>query len=157
MNCCYIREWYCQPFVGYKPAGNLLMSAGILFLGSIPSKTLRMYREMNIQCISISTYMQHQKYYLHPANFQNDYVDYATEKNLSLNLGGDGRADTPGHSAKYNAWCRCRSCYWYTACAGTWFFIIQQVFYANKQQKNSLATKSFQWQIFKKKIKNYFQ
>jgi len=110
MNCCFIREWYSQPFVGSKPAGNLLMSAGILFSGSIPTKTLRMYRQMNIQCISISTYMQHQKYYLHPAirnvwyNFQKDYVDYAKEKNLSLNLGGDGRADTPGHSAKYGSY-----------------------------------------------------
>jgi solute carrier family 8 (sodium/calcium exchanger) len=62
-----------------KP-GNLSISAGILFSGSMPTKVLRMYRFMKVACISSSTFMNHQKYYLYPAiahvwhNYQKDYI-----------------------------------------------------------------------------------
>ena len=63
----HTREWCSQPMVGNKPAWNLLMSAGILFSGSIPSKVLKMFKTCNIACISTSTFMNHQSYYLYPS------------------------------------------------------------------------------------------
>lgn len=78
-----------------------------ILTGLIPSKVLRFLEHMNVASIALSTLHQHQKYYLHPAvstmwkDFQNNYFDQKTQQGVSLVLGGDGRADTPGHSAKY--------------------------------------------------------
>ena len=95
--------------VGNKPAWNLLMSAGILFSGSIPSKVLKMFKTCNIACISTSTFMNHQSYYLYPSiahvwfNYQKDYLNDIKQEDRSVVLGGDGRSDTPGHSAKFGS------------------------------------------------------
>ena len=54
--------------------------------------------------------MNHQKYYLYSAiahvwhNYQKDYIRDVKEVGRSVVLGGDGRADTPGHSAKYGTY-----------------------------------------------------
>jgi solute carrier family 8 (sodium/calcium exchanger) len=66
--------------------------------------------QMNILTISTNTFFQHQKYYLHPSvcsvweAFQDKYFQRMKEQNHPLVLGGDGRADTPGHSAKYGSY-----------------------------------------------------
>ena len=60
--------------------------------------------------MTLSTFHKLQKYYLHPAvstlwkGFQNNYFDQKTKQGDALALGGDGRADTPGHSAKYGSY-----------------------------------------------------
>ena len=65
---------------------------------------------MNVAAIALSTFHQHQKYYLYSAvstlwkEFQNNYFDQKTKQGDDLVLGGDGRADTPGHSAKYESY-----------------------------------------------------
>ena len=108
-TCHYLHYWFSQPFVGGKPAGNLLQSAGILFSGSIPTKILKMYKFMNVPCISMSTYINHQKFYLYPSiahvwfNYQQDYVNLVVAENRSVVLAGDGRCDSPGHCAKYGS------------------------------------------------------
>ena len=108
--CDHTREWCSQPMVGNKPAGNLLMSAGILFSGSIPSKVLKMFKTCNIACISTSTFINHQSYYLFPSiahvwfNYQQDYLNDCKQEDRSVVLGGDGRSDTPGHSAKFGSY-----------------------------------------------------
>jgi solute carrier family 8 (sodium/calcium exchanger) len=81
-----------------------------IFSGSIPSKVLRFLDDMNVAAISSSTFQNHQKYYLHPSissvwtAFQDRYLRLMKDKELPLILGGDGRADTPGHSAKYGSY-----------------------------------------------------
>ena len=108
--CLFDWSWFSQPFVGNKPAGNLMISAGILFTGMIPRKTLRMMKFNKIASISLSTYMSHQKYFLYPAiehvwrNFQEDYISDILSDGRSIAVGGDGRADTPGHNAKYGSY-----------------------------------------------------
>lgn len=65
---------------------------------------------MNVAAIALSTFHQHQKYYLQPAvstlweDFQNNYFSQKTEQGDSLILGGDGRTDTLGHSTKYGSY-----------------------------------------------------
>ncbi|XP_070548687.1 uncharacterized protein [Ptychodera flava] len=39
-NCSYNREWASQPMVNSIPAGNILLSASILFAGAPPSKVI---------------------------------------------------------------------------------------------------------------------
>jgi solute carrier family 8 (sodium/calcium exchanger) len=107
--CHHTQYWFSQPFVGGKPAGNLLQSAGILLSGSIPTKVLRMYKLMNVPSISMSTYTNHQRHYLYPSishvwhNYQQDYIDDAVASGRSVSLAGDGRCDSPGHCAKYGS------------------------------------------------------
>lgn len=108
--CLYERTWSSQPHVGGKPAGNVAVSAAILFSGSIPSKALRVFQFMNVPCISSSTFMLHQRYILFPAistlwvKLKTDYLAAVVDSGKTLILGGDGRADTPGHSAKYGSY-----------------------------------------------------
>ena len=45
---------------------NLLLSAAILYSGASPTKSLRLFRHMNCEVISIRTFFEHQKQYLHP-------------------------------------------------------------------------------------------
>ncbi|XP_035662758.1 uncharacterized protein LOC118406641 isoform X1 [Branchiostoma floridae] len=105
--CKFVRKWSSQPFIGNTPAGNLLMSAAILFAGAIPKQALHMFRHLSCQCVSIRTFFRHQRLYLHSA-IQN--VWQAQQDGLlnsavqPLILGGDGRADSPGHSAKFGSY-----------------------------------------------------
>ena len=63
-----------------------------------------------MEAISINTFHNHQKYYLQPAisgvwkQFQNHYFSNMIRRGEPLIIGGDGRADTPGHSAKYGSY-----------------------------------------------------
>lgn len=73
--------------------------------GLIQSKVFRFLEHINVASIALSTFHQHHKYYLYQAvstmwkGFQNIYFDQKTQQGDSLVLGGDGKADTPGHSA----------------------------------------------------------
>ncbi|XP_050411067.1 uncharacterized protein LOC126825423 [Patella vulgata] len=107
--CGHIYNWTSQPFIGTIPAANLMMSCAILFSGSLPTQSLRLFDFMNINHISSSTYMEHQKFYLYPAvtenwqDFQDTYIQ--RKRGSTIVVGGDGRADTPGHCAKYGSYC----------------------------------------------------
>ena len=154
-NCDHMREWDSQPFVKNIPAGNILLSASILFSGGLPSQvmcttqvrtfiTLLMYirtyihtLHSNIMCpphtqchvnyyshsqmlrildhlgcasISLRTYFNHQNSYLQPTIFsvwhrhQSSLLTRLKNARKKLILGGDGRADSPGHSAKYGSY-----------------------------------------------------
>lgn len=65
---------------------------------------------MRVQNITSNTFFQHQKHYLHPSvcsvwnNFQVNYFRKLEESGRSLTVGGDGRADTPGRSAKFGSY-----------------------------------------------------
>lgn len=54
--------------------------------------------------------MYHQQYYLHPAilqvwkNHQRAYIEEVQETGRAVRLGGDGRADTPGHCAMFGSY-----------------------------------------------------
>ncbi|XP_064468680.1 uncharacterized protein LOC135382848 [Ornithodoros turicata] len=61
------RIWESQPYIGNKPAGNVLLSAAMLFSGSNPIPTLRMLDLMNIKVFCEQTYFNYQRGYLLPA------------------------------------------------------------------------------------------
>ena len=92
-------------------SGNIDLAASICFSGASATEILRVLEQAGIQAYSKSTYFEYQKKYLHPTV----YSSWRWEQEVFLNevrintdgdlvLGGDGRADTPGHSAKFGTY-----------------------------------------------------
>lgn len=108
--CAFQRTWSSQPFIGSIPAGNFELSCALLFSGSLPSKATRMFQFLNMASISYRTFMYHQQCYLHPVvievwrDQQASYMQEAQNSRRHVHLGGDGRADTPGHCAKFGSY-----------------------------------------------------
>lgn len=59
--------WDSQPIIKKKPAGNLFLSAAILFSGGSPTRALRMLQLINVQVMTSRTFFNYQKGYLLPA------------------------------------------------------------------------------------------
>lgn len=106
-RCDYERTWSSQPMVGNMPAGNILLSGAILFCGASYTKVLSVLNSMHAATISPRTFQDHATIYLQPTIWQGWITekDYLFEKLHGMGekvyLGGDGRADSPGHTAKY--------------------------------------------------------
>ena len=62
-NCGNTSKWFSQPnMTGTKiPAGNFLLSYGILVAGTSATKVLRVFHHMGLKCIALSTYFAHQR------------------------------------------------------------------------------------------------
>ena len=65
--CGHKRMWMSQPFIRDVPAGNILLSAAILFTGATPGKVLRLLQHIKVACISDRTFYRHQSRFLEPA------------------------------------------------------------------------------------------
>ncbi|XP_042149477.1 uncharacterized protein LOC121047753 [Ixodes scapularis] len=102
-NHCLL--WRSQPVMNGKAAGNVLVSAGILFTGASPTSVLRTLEHINIQVFTLRTFYNYQRGYLLPA-INKIWREQQEELFLQLegqevDLAGDGRCDSPGFSAKY--------------------------------------------------------
>ena len=110
MKCSRVRVWDSQPYVGRTPAGNIRLSAAILFVGALPAQALRIFRTLNCPTISKKAFFRHQAHILQPAissiwTTQQEYlIAQFRDHKKPLQLAGDGRADSPGHSAKYGSY-----------------------------------------------------
>ena len=106
-HCDHEWLWNSQPFIKNKPAGNILLSAAILFSGSTPAKVLHFLNCLNVACITDRTFYLHQTQYLEPSVlsvWSHKQQQLLLACKLPLTIGGDGRADSPGHSAKYGSY-----------------------------------------------------
>ncbi|XP_063950920.1 uncharacterized protein LOC129260174 isoform X2 [Lytechinus pictus] len=110
VTCNNLSKWDSQPRYGSAPAGNILLSASTLFAGGSPSKTLRILNFLRVECISERTFFRHQRGILQPVvekvwkSQQDTILEKLRARGAPLVIGGDGRADSPGHSAKYGAY-----------------------------------------------------
>lgn len=109
LQCCdQPLRWQTQPFVTSMAAGNLLFSAGILFTGNDYSNIANFTKATNVQFFSQRNFSSTQKKYLFPIvnkNFAEHQVGIFNEvRNTAVVAGGDGRCDSPGHSAKYGTY-----------------------------------------------------
>ena len=95
------------------PAGNILFSAAILFSGALPGKIVHVLKAFGCVCIEKRTFFRHQTTFLHPSivsvrkRQQANLLQELRSEKRGLIIGGAGRADSPGHSAKfgsYTAW-----------------------------------------------------
>ena len=108
--CKRTWSWESQPFIGNVPAGNLYTSAAILYAGAFPAKALRLFTILKCAMITSKTYFRHQRQILQPAvrltweRHQQSLFETLKAKKKGLVLSGDGRADSPGHSAKYGSY-----------------------------------------------------
>lgn len=109
-SCKQIFVWDSQPFIGRIPAGNILTSAAILFSGALPSQSLRIFDFLKCHNITLTTFFRHQRRLLQPAvskiweQQQLSFISRMKNLKKKLILSGDGRADSPGHSAKYGCY-----------------------------------------------------
>ncbi|KAJ8362706.1 hypothetical protein SKAU_G00115370 [Synaphobranchus kaupii] len=104
--CEHSFSWNSQPYVNNIPAGNLQLSAAILFSGSSFAKTHKFMNALHLQGISEATYLKHQANLLFPTinlqrkRDQDVLITDATEGGEVM-LAGDVRTDSPGHCSKY--------------------------------------------------------
>ena len=66
-HCGHEHTWTSQPHIKDTPAGNILLSAAILFSGATSGKIFHLLSHMRVACISDRTFYYHQSQYLHPA------------------------------------------------------------------------------------------
>lgn len=81
--CGLSWHWCSQPHLGSIPAGNLGLSAGILFSGTLGAKVLRVLQCIGVDTITQRTFSSHQSSILFPSvarvwdKHQGDYVRMA--------------------------------------------------------------------------------
>ncbi|XP_077517284.1 uncharacterized protein LOC144128085 isoform X1 [Amblyomma americanum] len=60
----HFLTWSSQPMINGKAAGNVLMSAAMLFAGTSPTSALRMFNYVNVQVFTSRTFSNYQRGYL---------------------------------------------------------------------------------------------
>lgn len=109
-DCRYRRSWSSQPFINHMPVGNLLLSAAILMSGLVAAQALRLFNFLQVPYISKTTYFRHQTKYVIPIiiqtwrKHQSELIAKLQGMGGGLELSGDGRSDSPGHSAKFGGY-----------------------------------------------------
>ena len=107
-DCAF--TWRSQPQIfGRYPAGNILLSFGVLTAGASISRVLLVLRNMGLSAITARSFYQHQKEFLFPVIL---YQWETHRRNMMLQLQsmknvvwcGDARFDSMGHYAKFGTY-----------------------------------------------------
>ena len=108
--CANDFKWQSQPMLGHLAAGNLHISAAILFSGASQTKCLRVFEFLGVNIFTPRTFTRHAQDLLYPTIYLSWQLEQRTilndfaERGGQLVLACDGRADSPGHSAKYGSY-----------------------------------------------------
>ena len=103
------QTWESQPVLKNEPLGNVLMAGAILFTGNSYTSISRLASCLNLQFFSESVFYDTQAKYLFPVVNEaweaesRHQINKLTSREV-VNLSGDGRCDSPGHSAKYGTY-----------------------------------------------------
>jgi len=109
-SCRFQRRWASQPMIGNLPAGNINMSAAILFTGLTFAKANKFLSALKLETFSSTTFYSHARQFLQPTiltfwrNHQSEMLEQLSQRTGDMILGGDMRADSPGHCAKYGSY-----------------------------------------------------
>ena len=103
------KTWKSQPMVNGAAAGNLMIPASILFSGNTYQHIHHFALYLNLQFISSSHYYSTQDKFLFPVinkawESNRDGVIQQLKQVPHIDICGDGRCDSPGHSAKYGTY-----------------------------------------------------
>ena len=88
------------------PLCNLLTPAAILFTGNTFTPIEHFSSCLNLEIVSKTTFYKVQNKYVFPVihntwhNHQKQVLQSIKEQKVQVNVSGDGRCDSPGHSAK---------------------------------------------------------
>ena len=101
--------WKSQPQVKGTAAGNLLITAAIVFSGNTYKHAADFAKHLNLQFISSSYFYKIQRKIIFPViqkAWKKNQAEVVKQlkQNKSVDLCGDGRCDSPGHSAKYGTY-----------------------------------------------------
>ena len=103
-------HWRSQPLIlGRYPAGNILMSFGIIMSGISINQVMLMFKHIGLCITSVRTYFLHQRKFLFPAVLKHweQYRSALIDKLKGIketHWCGDGRFDSMGHNAKYGCY-----------------------------------------------------
>lgn len=104
-NKHHFQLWRSQPLIGRKPAGNLLISAGIVCSESNFLNFERFFNLLNIFGISKSSHYKYQKLFFFPTinrHWQlNRREALKSLDHQQVAVVGDGQFDLPDHTANY--------------------------------------------------------
>ncbi|KAM7309495.1 uncharacterized protein ISCGN_013126 [Ixodes scapularis] len=100
--------WESQPRLRSRPLLTLLLCGAITFSGASPTCVLRLLSLIGIATVQKSQYFRIQSAFLFPAALKVWKAEQAQLvqglQGKTLCLAGDGRADSPGYSAKYGTY-----------------------------------------------------
>ncbi|CAN7990177.1 unnamed protein product [Ixodes hexagonus] len=104
----HTTTWRSQPVLNRKPMGNIAICSAVIFSGSSPTKVLRLFSFIGMKSVQKTQYYQFQRCYLLPAVTEVWLSEQArlldSLRQTKLCLAGDGRSDTPGHSADFGTY-----------------------------------------------------
>ena len=103
------NKWQSQPKIDANIAGNVLLAGSILFSGNSFQNINSFAHRLNLAFIGKSFFYDIQKEFLFPVvnKAWKDHQENLFEevkKSKKLDICGDGRCDSPGHSAKYGTY-----------------------------------------------------
>ncbi|XP_001921592.2 uncharacterized protein [Danio rerio] len=108
-HCEFVRKWNSQPIIGSTPAGNLHLSAAVYLSGASFFVVEKVFAAMKLHIFKYNSFRRHARLCIEPAivhkwrNWQSEMLEQLSRRENVI-VGGDMRADSPGHSAKYGSY-----------------------------------------------------
>ncbi|XP_031172133.2 uncharacterized protein LOC116061900 isoform X1 [Sander lucioperca] len=108
-RCEFNRQWKSQPFIGSTPAGNIHLSAAVYFTGTSFIQMKKVFNAFGVRSMRYQAFGKHAKTYLEPAivwkwkRAQQVELQSLSQQSKVI-IGGDMRADSPGHCAKFGSY-----------------------------------------------------
>ncbi|XP_057187965.1 uncharacterized protein LOC130553181 isoform X1 [Triplophysa rosa] len=108
-HCEFFRKWNSQPVLGSTPVGNLQLSVALYANGASFFKLEKIFRAMQLKMYHYDTFRRHARMYIEPAIVHSwktaqDAMLQQLSQQQNVILGGDMRADSPGHCAKFGSY-----------------------------------------------------
>lgn len=108
-HCEYSRSWKSQPLLDNTPAGNIQLSTAVYISGASFFKVQRVFKAMRLQMFLYDTFRRHARMFVEPAivhtwKRSQEVMLQQLSQDEKVILGGDMRADSPGHCAKYGSY-----------------------------------------------------
>ncbi|XP_026081924.1 uncharacterized protein LOC113058343 [Carassius auratus] len=108
-RCTFTRHWNSQPVIGSVPSGNLHLSAAVYLSGASFILIEKVFKAMKLQLFRYETFQRHARAFIEPAVIHHwkatqDVNLQSLSQEEKVIVGGDMRADSPAHSAKYGSY-----------------------------------------------------
>ncbi|XP_057191028.1 uncharacterized protein LOC130555030 isoform X2 [Triplophysa rosa] len=108
-HCEFSRTWNSQPIIGSTPAGNIQLTAAVYISGASFFKLEKIFHAIKLKLFKYTTFRRLARRFIEPAivhrwKTTQDATLQQLGQQQNVILGGDMRADSPGHSARYGSY-----------------------------------------------------